>query len=124
MEEKGLKRLLTLDEIVRNATVKDEIVDIPGLDGGVRIVEMTGTERDEYDSYLMDRADDDGTPKDIAGIRAKAVQICARDAAGNRIFGSVDDIQRLPAKIVLSLHEAAARLSGLSGESKAEAKKN
>lgn len=122
--ENGMKRLLTLEEIVRNVTIKDEIVEVPDLGGSIRIVEMTGPERDEYDSFLMDRADDEGNPKDIVGIRAKAVQICARDAAGKRIFESLDDVQRLPARIILALNEVASRLSGLSAEAKEQAKKN
>lgn len=120
----GMKRLLTLDEIVNNVVIKDELVELPELGGSIRIVEMTGTERDEYDTFLMSRTTDDGTPTDISGIRAKAVEISARDAAGKRIFSHIDEIQKLPARVVMALHDAASRLSGLGAAAKDEAKKN
>lgn len=107
-------KLLTRDEILAAADVQEETVQVPEWGGAVRIVGLTGSERDQYEAWIIQGK---GKNRDVnlRQSRAKLVMMCAKDAEGKRLFDEADLI-RLGAKSALAMQrvfDVAAALSGL-----------
>lgn len=111
-------KLLTRDEIFAAVDVQEEIVAVPEWGGPVRIVGLTGSERDQYEAWIISGK---GKNRDVnlRQSRAKLVMMTAKDAEGKRLFDEADLI-RLGARSALALQrvfDAAAKLSGLDEDS-------
>lgn len=107
-------KLATRDEILAAVDLQEEIVQVPEWKLNVRIVGLTGSERDQYEAWIIQGK---GKNRDVnlKQSRAKLVMMCAKDADGKRLFDEADLI-RLGAKSALPLQrlfDVAAALSGL-----------
>lgn len=117
--------LLSKDAILAAQDLVYEIVDVPEWGGKVRIKGMTGSERDAFESSMLQ-----GTGKNqkitTADIRAK---LCARtivDNDGKRLFND-GEIAKLGAKSAAALDrvfDKASKLSKISSEDVEELAKN
>ena len=75
--------------------------------------ELTGTERDRYETSLVN-VDENGKitlAKD--DVKAKLLHLSLRDKDGKPAFASVAELGKLPARSVNALYEAARKLSGI-----------
>lgn len=110
-------KLLGRDEIFAAADVQKEDVAVPEWGGTVRVIGLTGSERDQYEAWIISGK---GKNRDVnlRNSRAKLVMMCVVDADGKRVFDE-SDIVRLGAKSALALQrvfDKAAALSGLDEE--------
>lgn len=110
--------LLTRDQITAADDLVHEDVPVPewGKDGEVRIVGMSGTDRNAYQSSLV-RIGPNGKPQgvNLDDQTAKLLSRCIVDEDGKRLFTN-KDIGALGAKngaVLERLAKVAKRLSGL-----------
>lgn len=117
---------LTKDQILEAIDLKNEPVDVPEWGGSVLVRNMTGADRDAFESAMVS-IDADGTRKpDMSNLRAKLVAMTVVDDSGNRLF-TLDDVARLALKSAAALERvfsAAQRLNGLGEKEQATAAKN
>ena len=111
-----MKRLTKADFAA--LTCPTDVVQVPGLSGGVLVRGMTGVERDAYEAGLFQGK---GKNRDInmKNVRAKLVVACACDLeTGERIWtdADVESVGRLPARVLNPIFAAAQKLSGISEE--------
>lgn len=109
--------LLGRDAILAADDTQVEDVAVPEWGGTVRIKGLTGTERDQYEAWIISGK---GKNRNInlRNSRAKLVMMAVVDADGKRVFDEADII-RLGAKSALGLQrvfDKAAALSGLDEE--------
>ena len=117
--------LLTKDAILAASDMEYEIVDVPEWGGQVRVRSLTGTERDAFESSMLEGS---GKNQKIStkDIRAK---LCARtivDMEDKRLFND-GEIAKLGAKSAAALdrvYTVASRLSKVSNEDVEELAKN
>jgi hypothetical protein len=117
--------LLSKDDILAAPDLTFEIVEVPEWGGKVRVKALTGTERDAFESSMLQ-----GTGKNqkisTQDIRAK---LCARtivDMEDKRLFND-GEIGKLGAKSAAALdrvYGVASRLSKISSEDVEELAKN
>lgn len=113
------RTLLTAEEIL--AAGKRErafqYVDVPGWGGTVKVVALTGRERDAYE---MGFAQIKGNQRIINydNARARLVALSVRNEANERIFtdAQVKALGDLDAKDLNAVYDAATELSGLGDE--------
>lgn len=118
-------------ETILSSTLATQQVDVPEWGGMAMVRELTGAERDEYESYynsIMEKKKE--VPNGIStwrNVRARLVATCLVDEQGARIFPepvSEEAIEMLGQKSAAALDRlwtAAMQLSGLlpkSGEKK------
>lgn len=112
---------LSRAQILGLAELRREDVDVPEWNATVTIRELTGAERDEYETWMLKaRAAEGGFPPNV---RARLVVMCALDEGGQPLFAEAD-VTALGAKSGRALDRlwnAARRLSGMGGEAEAEA---
>lgn len=111
-----MKRLTRADFVA--VKVPSEVVQVPGLDGGVCVKGMSGVDRDIYESSLFSGK---GKHRDInmRNVRAKLVVACTYDLeTDERIWddSEVDQVGALPARMLNPIFSVAQRLSGISEE--------
>lgn len=106
------KKLLSAEDIFAANDTEIATVDVPEWGGAVRVRTMTALEADEFGD----------TEKKDALVRL--VEICAIDADGGRLFQK-EHLEKLRGKnwnVILRIHQAAAKLNGLTTEGQAAAK--
>ncbi len=108
---------LNRDDILAVKDIEVELVEVPEWDGVVYVKGMTGTERDRFETSIVEQRGKN-TKVSMENIRAKlaAESICDED--GKRLF-SVKDINALGEKSASALQrvfDVAQRLSGITGE--------
>ena len=109
--------ILTKDAILSSDDLRTEDVPCPEWGGDVRVRNLTGSERDQWEMWIVGP---EGTERNTANIRARLVSLVAIDEAGARLF-SDDDIKALGFKSAAALDRVfsvAQRLSGLTEASK------
>ena len=103
---------LKRDDILKAQDIKTEKVNIPEWGGDIYVKELTGEERNEYESFLIDLANGKKAHKmDEARSRLAVLSIC--DEEGKRLFTD-DDIKALSrknAKALMRVYGVAQRLS-------------
>src|SRR5574341_2352955 len=109
--------LLSRDAILAAVDVQTEDVPVPEWGGTVRVRGLTGTERDQYELWIVQGK---GRNRDIniRQSRAKLVMMCVVDGDGKRLFDEAD-IVALGRKSALALprvFDKAGALSGLDEE--------
>lgn len=107
-------KLATRTDILDAVDLQQQDVPVPEWGVTVRIRGLSGTERDQYEAWIIQGK---GKNRDInlRQSRAKLVMMCAIDADGKRLFDEADLI-RLGAKSALAMQrvfDVAAALSGL-----------
>ncbi len=113
--------LLTREQILEAVDVGEELVAVPEWGGTVRVVGLTGDERDAFEAQLVSERQGK-THIDLRQVRAKLAAAAVRDEAGVRIFSQadVDALGRKSAAALQRVFKVAQRLSGLSDEEAAE----
>ena len=119
--------VLTREQILSFQDLVTEMVKVPEWGGGEVMVRcLTGFERDELESLVV-QEDGDGSKKvDLSNFRAKLVALSVVDEIGNRIF-TTDDIIKLSKKSAKALDrvfQVAERLSALRVKDEEQAVKN
>lgn len=114
--------MLTKEEILAIQDIRSEVVDVPEWNGQVRIAEMTGTARDQYERTLFNR---DGDKVEINDLRAKLVAFSLVDEEGNLVFAEHEIIAlgMKSAKALERVFKAANRLNATGIEGLDEAAK-
>jgi hypothetical protein len=107
--------LLTKDQILNADDLKFEDVKVPEWGGAVRVRTMTGTDRDQYEQYIVnirsDKKDDN-----LANIRSMLLAHTVVDDNGELLF-TKDDIEALGLKSVKALQRlfnVASKLNALN----------
>lgn len=112
---------LSRAEILALSELQREDVPVPEWRTSVIVRELTGSERDEYETWMLKaRGADGGFPPNV---RARLVVMTAIDESGQPLFADAD-VAALGAKSGRALDRlwnAARRLSGMGGEAEAEA---
>lgn len=106
--------LLSRDAILSANDTPSEIVDVPEWGGQVKVVAMSGTERDKFEASLVGK----GNKPNLENFRAKLAAACVVDEEGNRLF-SEKDVAALGRKSAAALDRvatAAQRISAMSQE--------
>lgn len=111
--------LLTRETILAKTALKTELVKVPDWGGTVRVRELTGAERDQYEAALV-RMQKKGGTHDLTmdNARARLVSLAVIDAGGARVF-TADDVVRLgnlSASALSTVFDVAARLSKITEE--------
>jgi len=109
--------VLNRDDILKVSDISIEEVDVPEWGGSVFVKGMTGTERDAFESSIVQQRGKNSSVN-MSNIRAKlsAQTIC--DEAGERLFTDAD-VKALGKKSATALQrvfDVAQRLSGISGD--------
>lgn len=106
-------KLLGRDEILAAVDLQQEDVPVPEWGGTVRIRGLSGSERDQYEAWIISGK---GKNRDVnlRQSRAKLVMMCAVDADGKRLFDEADII-RLGAKSALAMQRVFDKAAALSG---------
>jgi len=116
---------LSRDDILKADDSQPEEIDlsdIPGYNGTVLVRGMTGRERDAFEVSMMQPGRGGRRELNTSNVRARLVSRCVIDDDGNRLFTDADiaDLGEKNAAAVDRIYEAAARLSGMGGEEKAQ----
>ena len=107
--------LLTREQILDAKDIETEDVEVPEWGGTVRVKAMTGAERDEYESYMMDTSGSE-VKMNLKGMKVRLVALTVVDEKGKRMF-EVTDIEALSTKSASALDrvfQVASRLSGMT----------
>lgn len=116
-----MTKILSAADILGADDVKTTTVEVPEWGGSVIVREMTGTDRDAFEGFLVSR-----DVKDELSFRALLVACSAIDENGKRLF-TVDQVNHLGRKNARALDRvfaAANELSKVTGNAVEEAQKN
>ena len=117
---------LTRAQILAKSDISTEAVHVPEWGGSVLVKAMTGTERDAFESSLVEQKKSGNTVK-MDNIRAKLVQKTVIDPETKECIFTVADIEELGKKSAAALDKVfsvARKLSGLTEEDIEELEKN
>ena len=106
---------LCRDDILKASSLKTEDVEVPEWGGVVRVRELRGRERDEWEASLAVQRGQKMVP-DVANMRAKLVARSVVDDDGEPVFSQqdVNALGELSAAALDRVFEVASRLSGLN----------
>lgn len=117
--------MLTRAEILKVTDLQTDVVSIPEWGGDVLVRGLTGKERDQFESSIVEMK---GKVQSVnlANVRAKLVSLCVVGEDGERLFGDSDaeELGKKSARALQRIFEVAQKLSGLSGEDIEELTKN
>lgn len=114
--------LLSKDAILTADDIKHEDVHVPEWGGTVRVVGLSGTERDSFEAAMVDaRQTGKGRPSAtlrLANIRAKMLVKVLVNEDGQRLFGDGDvaALGRKSGAVLDRLWDVARRLSGMDDD--------
>lgn len=115
------KCMLSKKDIMAAPDIKSECVSVPEWGGDVMVYGMSGNERDEYESSIVEVSGSGKTQTQtlrMQRVRAKLCSLTIRDEDGRRMFDD-DELDALGGKSSQALQrifEVAQRLSGLTQE--------
>jgi hypothetical protein len=118
--------LLSREDILKADDLDTRDVDVPEWGGMVRVRELSGTARDEYDASKLQRQADGSFDVNLANQRAKLAARCIVGDDGEPLFNELD-IGRLGQKSAAALErvcQVAAELSGLGEQAEDDAGKD
>src|SRR5215469_5956657 len=113
---------LSRDDILKAEDNGTEEVEVPEWGGTVLVRGMTGRERDEFETSMMERGRGGRMVPNTANTRAKLVARCVIDDEGKRLFTAAD-VQALGDKsgaAIDRVFEVAVRLSGMTDTDREE----
>jgi hypothetical protein len=112
-----MTKLLGLQDILAAQDIATEDVAVPEWGGTVRVRGLTGRERDEYESHLLDQRGK-RMKVDMRDARARLVALSVIDAEGKPVFTAahVETLGTKSAAALDRIYDVAARLSGISDE--------
>jgi hypothetical protein len=112
--------LLSRDAILAAASAMQlpfEFVEVPELGGRVKVLGMTGAQRDAWEASCITGR---GKKRDFnaKNIRARLAVRTLVNEQGTRLFndGDADVLGQLPAAALNRIYEAAQRVNGISDE--------
>ncbi|QVQ51299.1 hypothetical protein J4H86_21135 [Spiractinospora alimapuensis] len=117
--------LLSAEEIEAADDRQHRDEEVPEWGGTVRVVGLSGTDRDAYEAAMVDNKGKAASIR-LANFRAKLVVKCLVDEEGRRLFGD-DKAKVLGQKngaVVDRLFDIARELSGMGKDAVAEGKEN
>jgi len=119
-------RFLSREDILQKQDISYEDVEVPEWGGTVRVKAMNGTERDEFESSMLQNAGTKAQAMNTRNIRAKLV---CKTCVGEDLkpLFTVADIEVLGKKSAAALdrvYEVASRLSKVSEADVEELVKN
>lgn len=119
--------LLTADAILAADDRATEDVHVPEWGGTVRVMALSGTDRDAYEAAMVDaRKQDTVAAVRLHNFRAKLVVKCLVNDQGERLFED-KQVKALAAKsgaVLDRLFDVARRLSGMDKDAVEEAAGN
>jgi hypothetical protein len=104
----------TREEIFAVEDLKAEELYIPEWDTSVYVRGLTGKERDEFETAMIQMNGKRTMSLSLANVRARLVSMACIQADGTRLF-SRKDIEILGKKSAAALDRIAARIQELSG---------
>lgn len=117
-------RQLSKADILGQAALPMEAVEIPEWGGTVYVKTMSGTERDAFEASHLEAQKSAGHI--LANVRARLAVQTVCDAGGARLFADDDaaELGRKHGKALDRIFDVARRLNGLRGEDVKELEKN
>lgn len=109
--------ILSREQILQAKDLVTEVVEVPEWSGSVLVKSLTGAERDQYESAIVEQKGRD-TKVNMRNARARLVALSVVDEKGKRLF-SPNDVSLLGAKSAAALQRVfnvSMRLSGISAE--------
>jgi hypothetical protein len=109
--------ILSREQILQAKDLVTEVVEVPEWSGSVLVKSLTGAERDQYESAIVEQKGRD-TKVNMRNARARLVALSVVDEEGKRLF-SPNDVSLLGAKSAAALQRVfnvSMRLSGISAE--------
>lgn len=106
--------LLTKGDIIAAQDLKSEDVEVPEWGGTVRVQEMSGFARDQYDASLIAYREAIAKGEPVPSVRSALCAAAIVDVDGNLVFTTKADIEALGKKNAAGLNrvfDAAARLN-------------
>lgn len=119
-------RLLTRRQILDADDTQEEYLEVPEWGGWVRIIGITGIERDRYEKSVVTTNKKGQAEFNVMNVRAKLVALSVVDEGGKRVF-SDDDARALGQKSAAALervYEVAARLARITKQDEDDLAKN
>ncbi|MCD0450764.1 phage tail assembly chaperone [Actinocorallia sp. API 0066] len=118
---------LTKDAILAASDRAHRDVDVPEWGGTVRVMALSGTDRDAFEAAFVDAKGGKGGPSAsvrLHNFRAKLLVKCLVDDQGNRLFTNADatELGQKSAAVVDRLFDIARELSGMDDDAEAEGK--
>ena len=111
-----MTQYLSADQILGADDLKYEDVPVPEWGGTVRVRELTGTERDKFESQFVGKDGTSVRAEGIEGFRARLAVASLVDGDGKVLFRSAAETKRLGEKSAAALQrvcDVAIRLSGI-----------
>lgn len=92
-----------------------EVVEVPEWGGSVKVIGLTGTQRDAFEASVVQRNGKNKT-MNLRNVRARLVSMTVVDAENKRIFGpqDVDELGKKSAAALDRVFSKAQELSGIS----------
>lgn len=112
--------LLSRDSILSCSDLLAEVVPVPEWGGSVRVLAMTGQERDRLEESMREEDRDGTVHVRTANMRAKLCAYTIVDAENKKLFTAAD-VAALGAKSSCALERVAAVAMRLSGMTKEDA---
>jgi hypothetical protein len=117
--------MLTRDQILESNDIQEQIVDVPEWEGSVKVRGMTGQERDQFESEVMDNKGK-SVKLNWQNIRAKLIARTVVNGDGSRLFTD-QDVRLLGKKSAAALDrvfEVSQQLSGITKQDVEDLAKN
>ncbi|MFJ6019779.1 hypothetical protein ACIQFP_10560 [Nocardiopsis alba] len=117
--------LLTADAILSAEDRSYEDVEVPEWGGTVRVIGLSGTDRDAWEATMVDAKGQAATVR-LQNFRAKLVAKCLVDTNGKRIFtdSQVKDLGQKNGSVLDRLFDKARELSGMMKDAVSDAEGN
>jgi len=122
------KKFLSFNEILAVADLQYEDVYIEDWDGYVRVQEMDGIGRDQYELHMTNITENAGTPqarlKTLENVKAILLQLCCVDVnTGDKLFtkAQIEQFNKLSSRPIDKLFTVARKLNKLTDQDLEEA---
>lgn len=118
--------ILTKDDILTADDKKAKEVEVKEWGGAVRMIPMSGVERDEFEAMIQKRTVAGGKV-DGRGIRVALIALSLVDENGVRIFQTKEDealLNKKASPVLEELFKAAQKVNGLGDDDIKELEKN
>jgi len=120
--------ILGKKEIMAAVDIKTQIVPVPEWGGDVYVKNLSGSEREEYESslYVMDNGKPVVSVRSMASAKLRLCALSLCDDKGGRIFDikEVAELGKKSSTAIDRVYDAILEVSGLSKEIVAELEKN
>jgi len=106
--------LLSKDQILGSTNRNYREVEVPEWGGPIRLSVMTSSERDAFESSLLEKDKKRG----FQNLRARLVALCVVDEDGKRVFADADvaKLGEQPADVIGRLFDECRDINGFNKE--------